>query len=227
MFCDRCGTPVAASVAQCPRCGAPFAVVALVPAATPRSAGAWMADGWNAVTANFWIFALLGFFYLGASSIAPVLIQGPVAVGLQWACLRQLLGKRADINDVGFGFQLFPPAVLVCLSTSLIVGAASLLLLLPGLVAAALLQFPYLLVIDQNLDFAGAIRESFQVSQRHFGKLLWLLVLQMGVALAGALLCGVGLFVAIPVIYASSAAAYLDLYGLRAATKARIAGAGA
>ncbi|HEU0120425.1 MAG TPA: hypothetical protein VFQ91_07870 [Bryobacteraceae bacterium] len=227
MFCDRCGTPVAASVEQCPRCGTPFAVVAVTPAAIPRGAVAWMAEGWNAVTANFWIFALLGFLYLLACSVAPVLVQGPMALGLQWACLRQIAGRRADINDLGYGFQLFPPAVLVCLATSLIIGTASLLLLLPGLAAAALLQFPYLLVIDRNLDFIEALRESFAVSQRHIGKLLLLLTLQIGIALAGALLCGVGLFIAIPVIYASTAAAYLDLYGLRAATKVRITGMGA
>lgn len=223
MFCDRCGSAVSASSAQCPRCSAPLAAVAIVPAAVPRGSGAWIGDGWNAVTANFWIFVLLGFLYLAASSTVPILIQGPVALGLQWATLRQVAGRRADINDVAFGFNQFPHAVLVCLVTAIIIGFASVLLIIPGLIAAALLQFPYLLVIDRKLDFWAAIKESFHVSQRHFGMLLGFFLLQLCLIVAGALLCGFGLLVAIPVVYAATAAAYIDLFGLREETKAAIA----
>jgi len=216
MFCDRCGSPVPASAPQCPRCAAPLAVVL-------RGSSAWIEDGWNAVTANFWNFVLLGFLYLAAGSTAPVLIQGPVALGLQWAALRQVSGRRADVKDVVYGFNNFPPAVLVCLATSVIIGLGSILLLIPGLVAAILLQFPYLLVIDRKLDFWAAIKESFEVSQRHFGKLLGFFLLQLCLIIGGALLCGFGLLVAIPICYAATAAAYIELFGLQEDTKASIA----
>lgn len=222
MFCDRCGSAVPASVVQCPKCAAPLAAVALVPVAVPRGPAAWIGDGWNAVTANFWIFVLLGFLYLAAGSV-PVLLQGPVALGLQWAALRQISGQRADINDLAFGFNQFPQAVLVCLATSVIIGFASILLIIPGLLAAALLQFPYLLVIDHKVDFWAAIKESFEVSQRHFGTLLGFFLLQLCLIIAGALLCGFGLLVAVPVCYAATAAAYIDLFGLREETKTSIA----
>lgn len=223
MFCDRCGSAVPASSAQCPRCAAPLAAVAIVPAAVPRGATAWIGDGWNAVTSNFWIFVLLGFLYLAAGFTVPVLIQGPVALGLQWAALRQVSGRRADLNDIALGFNQFPPAVLVCLATSIIIVFASSLLIIPGIIAATLLQFPYLLVIDRKLDFWAAIKESFDVSQRHFGMLLGFFLLQLCLIIGGALLCGVGLLVAIPVCYAATAAAYIDLFGLREDTKAAIA----
>jgi uncharacterized membrane protein len=90
---------------------------------------------------------------------------------------------------------------------------------------AALLQFPYLLVLDRNLDFWSAIKESFNVSQRHFGSLLGLFFLQICLVIGGALLCGVGVLVALPIIYASTAAAYVDLFGLQQQTKSRMAGA--
>jgi uncharacterized membrane protein len=202
-----------------------LAAVALVPVAVPRGPGAWLADGWNAVTANFWIFVLFGFIYLAAGSTFPVLLQGPVALALQWATLRQLTGQRADLNDLGYGFNNFPAAVLVCLVTSIILGFTTLFLLIPGLIAATLLQFPYLLVIDQKLDFWAAIKESASVSQRHFGQLLGLFLLEICLIIGGALLCGVGLFVAIPVIYAATAAAYIDIFGLREGTKAALVGA--
>lgn len=224
MFCDRCGTAVPASAAQCPRCGVPIVSVAIVPAAVPRGASAWIADGWNAVTSNFWIFILLGLIYCAASATVPILLQGPVALGLQWAALRQISGQRADVNDLAFGFNLFPAAVLVCLVTSILIGFATLFFIIPGLIAAALLQFPYLIVIDRNVDFWTAIKESFDVSQRHFGSLLVLYLLQLCLVIGGILLCGVGVLVAVPVIYASAAAAYIELFGLRQETKAAIAG---
>jgi hypothetical protein len=202
-----------------------LAAVALVPVEVPRGPGAWLAEGWNAVTSNFWLFVFFGFLYLAAGSTVPVLLQGPMALSLQWAALAQVNGRRAEMNDMGYGFNNFPAAVLVCLVTSLILTFTTLFLLIPGLIAATLLQFPYLLVIDQKLDFWAAIQESARVSQRHFGKLIGLFLLEACLILAGALLCGVGVFVAIPVIYAATAAAYKDIFGLREATRAALAGA--
>lgn len=224
MFCDRCGTAVPASAAECPRCRAPLAAVALVRASVPRGAGAWIAAGWNAVTDNFWVFTLLGLIYLVAGSTLPVVVQGPVAYGLQWAALRQVCGRRADVNDLAVGFNAFPQAVLISLVTTAIIVFGSILLIIPGLIAAVLLQFPYLLAADRKVDFVGAIRESYDVSKEHFGSLIGLFLLQTCLIVGGLLLCGVGLLVAIPVVYASAAAAYVDLFGLRADTQAAMAG---
>jgi hypothetical protein len=223
MFCDRCGAAVAANAGSCPRCQMMFQHLAIVPAAQPRGAGAWVADGWNAVTANFWTFVLLGLITMLAGTMVPVVLQGPVVLGLYWASLRQVQGYRAEVGDLSFGLNLFPAGVLICLVTGLIIGAATVLLLLPGLVAAALLQFPYLLAADRKLDFWSAIKESFQVSQQHFGSLLGLLLLQICLLIGGVLLCGVGLLVAIPICYAATAAAYVDLFGVQADTRARLA----
>ncbi len=223
MFCDRCGAAMTPSAATCPRCQVAFRQVAVVPATQPRGAGAWVADGWNAVTANFWTFVLLGLITMVAGGMVPVVLQGPVALGLYWAALRQVQGHRAEIGDLTFGLNLFPAGVLICLVTGLIIGAATILLLLPGLVAATLLQFPYLLAADRKLDFWEAIKESFQVSQRHFGSLLALLLLQICLLVGGLLLCGVGLLVAVPICYAATAAAYVDLFGIQAETRTRLA----
>jgi len=165
----------------------------------------------------------LGLTYTAASSTVPVLLGGPAAMGLQWAALRQVSGKKAEVNDIVFGFNQFPTAVLICLVTGTIVVFASFLLIIPGLIAATMLQFPYLLAIDRKMDFWSAIKCSFEVSKQHFGALFALFLLQICVALGGLLLCWVGLIVAVPILYCSSAAAYIDLFGLQADTKAAIA----
>lgn len=223
MYCDRCGAAVEPSAERCLRCQMVFPQLAIVPTSHPRGAGAWVADGWNAVTANFWTFVLLGLITMVAGGIVPVVLQGPVVLGLYWASLRQVQGHKAEVGDLTFGLNLFPAGVLICLVTGIIIGAATILLLLPGLVAATLLQFPYLLAADRKLDFWEAIKESFQVSQRHFGSLLALLLLQVCLLVGGLLLCGVGLLVAVPLCYAATAAAYVDLFGIQAETRVRLA----
>lgn len=225
MFCDRCGSAVPASASQCPRCQTRLADVAIVPAMVVRGPGAWIGDGWNAVTANFWTFVLLGLIYSVAGSTVPIVVQGPIAFGLQWAALRQVSGNRADIADIKAGFDIFPHALMTALVYSIIVTVGMFLCIVPGIAAAVLLQFSYLVVLDQKLEFWPAIQESYRVAKDHFGKLLGLFCLQFCLIIAGVLLCGVGLFVALPVIYTSTAVAYIELFGLRAETKARLAGA--
>jgi uncharacterized membrane protein len=178
------------------------------------------------VTGNFWTFVLLGLIYLVAGGSVPVLIQGPVAMGLQWAALRQVAGQRAEVNDLAYGFNQFPQAVMLCLTMGVLIGVGTVLLIVPGILAATLLQFPYLLAIDRKLDFWSAIQESFATSQRHFGTLLGFFLLQFCLLIGGALLCGVGLLVAVPVVYAATAAAYVDLFGLQSETKAAMGGQG-
>jgi uncharacterized membrane protein len=105
---------------------------------------------------------------------------------------------------------------------SIAIALASSMLFLPGLLLAALLQFPYLLILDRGYSFADAFSASTGISKPYFWKLLWLTVLQLVLLTGGALLCGFGLLVAVPVCYAASAAAYVQIMGLRPETQAQI-----
>jgi uncharacterized membrane protein len=234
MYCDRCGTAIEERAESCPACGASQAVAVVgssaisppvlaaggAPATVLGGPGDWLSQGWNAVTANFWVFVLLAAIFLLGSSTVPILLQGPLTMGLQWAALRQVLGRRADLNDLGAGFNLIGPSLLICLLTTLIFSVAGAFFLIPALFAAALLQFPYLLVLDRGLPFGEAIKQSFEVSQYHLGKLIGFVLLQICLLVAGALLCGIGILVAIPILFAATAAAYVDLFGVRSSTKA-------
>jgi len=73
------------------------------------------------------------------------------------------------------------------------------LCVIPGLLASILLIFTVVALLDRNLPAVEAVKTSFETSKANFGSafLTWL----VGVALivAGAILCGVGLLVAVPV----------------------------
>jgi uncharacterized membrane protein len=216
MFCDKCGSPVSPDTTVCPRCHAAQPVVKV------GGATDWIGTGFSAVTSNFWMFVLFGLIYLLGTSTLWVLLQGPLGMGLQWATLKQVRGKNATMNDLGKGFDYTGAAILECLIVSIAIALASSMLFLPGLLLAALLQFPYLLILDRGYSFADAFSASTGISKPYFWKLLWLTVLQLVLLTGGALLCGLGLLVAVPVCYAASAAAYVQIMGLRPETQAQI-----
>lgn len=72
------------------------------------------------------------------------------------------------------------------------------LCVLPGVIASIMLIFTTVAVLDRNLSPIDAIKSSFETSKNNIGPVLltWLAV--VAVVFVGALLCGVGLLVAIP-----------------------------
>lgn len=216
MFCDKCGAPVTSDATICTRCRAPQPVVNI------GGATDWIGAGFSAITSNFWLFVLFGLIYLIGTSTLWVLLQGPLGVGLQWAALKQVRGRNATLNDLGKGFEFTGAAILECLIVSIAIALATSALLLPGLLLAALLQFPYLLILDRGYSFADAFSASTGISKPYFWKLLWLTVLQISILAGGALLCGFGLLIAVPICYAASAAAYVQIMGLRPETQAQL-----
>jgi uncharacterized membrane protein len=72
------------------------------------------------------------------------------------------------------------------------------LCIVPGVIASIMLMFTTVAVLDRNLSPIDAIKSSFETSKNNIGPVLltWLTV--VAVVFVGALLCGVGLLVAIP-----------------------------
>lgn len=73
------------------------------------------------------------------------------------------------------------------------------LCIVPGVIASIMLMFTTIAVLDRNLSPIDGIKSSFETSKNNIGPVLltWLTV--VAVFFVGALLCGVGLLVAVPV----------------------------
>ncbi|MBA2955695.1 hypothetical protein GON03_15265 [Nocardioides sp. MAH-18] len=95
---------------------------------------------------------------------------------------------------------------------SLVVGLATgigyVLFILPGVVIAFLTSYTLLFVIDQNLPPIDAIRASFDLTTKHLGNTVVWYVVGGLVAIAGAIACGVGLLVTIPLVIIGTAYTY-------------------
>ena len=133
--------------------------------------------------------------------------------GFHIACIRKLTSGRTEVGDLFKAFNRFAPTLLAFLVISVFTFLASLLCLIPGLIVAAMYQFTYLFIVDRKMDFWPAMQASHElVKKDYFGFCLFLLALFL-LLIGGALLCFVGLLLAIPLFSAAMTAAYRDLVG--------------
>jgi len=73
------------------------------------------------------------------------------------------------------------------------------LCVLPGLVVSLLLMFTIVAVVDRNLSAVDGMKHSFEIAKANFVQVLLVWLVTALIAIVGALLCGVGLLVAVPV----------------------------
>lgn len=98
-----------------------------------------------------------------------------------------------------------------------IVGGVLLLVavvLLVSLVMGILFAFAYPLIVDRRLSGIEAVKLSIRGALANFWGLAGLFLLSWLLSAAGVMLCYVGLFLVIPVYFASLAIAYRQVFGL-------------
>lgn len=226
MFCTNCGMQVNPDSRFCPNCGAVMGAGAaapppqaplqpeFVPPVVARvRTGEWISTAWTLVTGQVWMFMLIALLMIVVSSVVPIILQGPMIIGMHIVCWRVLLGGRADPGDLFKGFNYFVPALVASLLIAIFSFLGLIACLVGALVVAAIFQFTYLFIVDRNMDFWPAMQASHAVvKQDYMGFLLFLLAL-IGINILGVLACVVGLLVTIPLHYLAVTLAYKDLVG--------------
>ena len=143
-------------------------------------------------------------------------------VGFIWSYIVQAAYARAGLavtegRKIELGELLTFDRIGRIIGAGILLGIATfiglLLCILPGLLVAFFGSFFVYFILDQNLGAIDALKASFNFVKDNFGNLLLLLVLTMIAIFVGALLCGLGLFVAIPVTVIAQAYAYKVLRG--------------
>jgi hypothetical protein len=178
-------------------------------------------------------------------SCISLVITGPLMGGLYLYYLKQYRGQPATTGDAFSGFtNNFRQLMLVSIVSSVLAylpllpvgiyfvahnanrgannfqfGAIDFILAGVGVVAMIYLFLAWLfalpLVIDKKLNFWPAMEVSRRVATRRIGSVLLLLLASAGVMLLGLLACFVGVLLAAPLVFASYAAAYEQLFGER------------
>jgi len=147
------------------------------------------------------VFSIVGFIW-------SYLIQAGFARGgLALTEGRPLvLGELLSFNKLG-------RIILAGIILSVLTFIGLLLCILPGLVVAFFGAFFVYFILDQDLGAWESITASFAFVKDNIGNLLLLLILTWLALVAGALLCGLGLFVAVPVTVIAQTYAYKVLRG--------------
>ena len=98
------------------------------------------------------------------------------------------------------------------------------ILIVPGLIILSILSLfgwagPYA-ILSGRAGIFGAIGQSFSLTAQNFGKVFLALLSNIGLVILGAILCGVGLLVVIPMWYVFLPLLYLALTGEEGASHA-------
>lgn len=144
-----------------------------------------------------------GLLFLYAQIVGAGLIRGALGVtnGLPF--------KAADV----FKFQNIGPVVITSLLVAAGVIVGSILCYIPGLIFGFLTQYSLYFLTDKNLTPVDSIKASIDLVRNNLGPtIIWYLVSAL-IITVGAVVCGLGLLVAIPVVLLGTAYMYKSLTG--------------
>lgn len=145
-------------------------------------------------------------------AVAVFIIGGAVELGL--CCFYIQLQQRREIavSDLFSRFSILGRAFLLRLYIYILIFLWSLLLVIPGIVAAYRYSMaPYLMSQDPKLGVRQAVDISKQMMNGHKGRLFCLDISFIGWFILGAVTFGLGLLFVFPYLLSSRAAFFLDL----------------
>jgi uncharacterized membrane protein len=208
-------------------------------AITPAGGGAATVDiggafsyGWNKFSQNagpllvavlvMWalllIVQLIGF---GFRSLILRLIVGLVAVligavasfGLANISLKLVNGQPVEISDALPKGDLVMSYAITAIIIQIIVTIGLYLCVIPGIIAAVFLWFGHFVVLDEGVAPGDAISRSTQLVKGQAGSVFGFIILAALINFVGAILCGIGLLVTIPLTTVAAAYVYKGLKG--------------
>lgn len=151
---------------------------------------------------------LASLFFGGLSFLAQMIIQSGIIKG----ALDLTKGKPISLGSMFSGIDFVQVIV-----ASLILAAATMigivLLFLPGLAVMFFTAFTLYFIIDKGMPAIEAIKASVSFVLANAGTLIVFFLACIAAYIVGALLCGVGLLVAIPVVVIAQAYAFRTLQG--------------
>lgn len=156
---------------------------------------------------------------LGAGSIIVLILGGIVFLVAAAAMSSAYIGGVLDIANgqpVTIGSFFKPRYIGNVIVATLIVAIVSAILsicFIGGLVVSLFAMFTTIALIDQNLSAIDAIKASINIVKDNFGQALLAWLVALLITFVGAILCGVGLLVAIPVVLLFEVYTYRKLTG--------------
>ncbi len=185
---------------------------------------------WGLAIGTFLIYSLLtagpGYVrpegsYFAPGSILVLIIAGPLSLGAAFFALSISRGKEATIGQLFQGFNYFGNALVAYLLILLYVLLWSILLIVPGIIAALGYSMTfYILADDPTLKGQDAMKKSKAMMNGYKLKLFYLSLRFFLLALLCILTLGIGFLWLIPYFHVTMAKFYDDINGTELFTTA-------
>ncbi|MFA6939758.1 MAG: DUF975 family protein [Clostridiaceae bacterium] len=144
--------------------------------------------------------------------LIKLIIGGPMSLGMASYFLKLLRDEEARIEDTFSGFRNFASAFLVQLLSEIFILLWTLLLIIPGIIAALSYSMAvYILKDNPDISAMDAIRESKKLMDGEKGRLFVLGLSFLGWIIVGVITLGIGFLWITPYINAVMAAFYEEL----------------
>ena len=187
--------------------------------------GEWIEGGFNLYKANFGLLVLASIFVVVISAVTAGLLAGPMLAGLALITL-QLLDRRDPAPEAGQvfkGFDYFLQSFLFVvvwgigiLIGSLILGVIPVIGQLASIAfvyaAQAFLMFGMFLIVDREMDWLPASTESINIVKSNFWPFFGLSAIAGIIGSIGAIACGIGVVITIPIQGCILAVTYRDVF---------------
>ncbi|MPY94476.1 MAG: hypothetical protein GEV08_15880 [Acidimicrobiia bacterium] len=145
-------------------------------------------------------------------SVIAFIVSQVMTRGLVRSALTVVNGGTPEPGSV-FSFDNIGPFLVGAILYGLLVGVGLVLCIIPGLILGALFGFWSFACVEQDLDGVSALKRSLELARSNFGSAFLFGLAYIGVNIVGALLCGIGLLVTIPLSYIAAAHFYRQLSG--------------
>jgi len=181
--------------------------------------GGWISKAWDLVFSDIGIILLVTLLYVviiavaSATVVGEFIVIGPLTVGFFIILYKRLRDKPVQIGDIGKGFNFFAAALLSNILISVFVSIGLVFCIIPGLVIAGLYMLTPAFVADKKMDFWAAMEASRKVTSKFIFEFSVFVIVLGFINFLGAIVCGVGLLVTIPLTIAAQVIAYDELVG--------------
>jgi uncharacterized membrane protein len=211
-YCPHCGEPL---LKDEPKSGEPL--LKDEPRLYQPSIGDWLARGWQLFLQDAAIYVVYTILLVVVTAlpIIPVVFSGVLAAGFYNVAIRRAKNLPVRFSDVFIGWQeQFTGLVLAGLLTNILISIGIVLLFIPGVYLATSYIFTIPLILQRGIGFRSAMGMSRREVGRSFFRFLGLQLLLVLFIFLGTIPAGLGLLVAVPLMFTSNLAAYEDTFGL-------------
>lgn len=154
----------------------------------------------------------MSLFANSIGSFAASLLISALGAGMIKCALNLVDGREVVVGDV-FGYvakpNVFATAALIAVATFV----GTLLCVLPGIIVSFLTTFAMFYVVDKGKSPTDAIRASISLMTSRLGDMIIFFLLGIACIIVGVIACGIGIFVAAPVVAIAAAFTFRTLNG--------------